>query len=375
MRKYTKKSTEVSRTLDSSSRTSRQAIQRRFAYEAGDKDKNTALKRQLTESHPLAKEIEDAAKICKVKYSLAGPFAAEKGRDEECNAEINIPGEDAALSEVEQKAHNISTLHELTHVKAIFENEFDLAPLVYHTVYEGEAFHGREIIPLEEALTVGLVDEGTKKHSLHTIDTFKPLSTLSDEEWGRFAPLQKDRYQRVYGAASMLGATENNFRTAEKRIYYAPERKNLDEAWQGMETDGNTSVVNIGYHGELKKKQDELKDMKKTLDENAEIEYKVLSDAFETADEEDFFLAGDVKDQFLKYDETSFMALMHSFHGDYEQICKYFSVLVPGGIIEQWSAFKNDYSTFKQKYGSLISILRSYKSSVSPGAFSLFGND
>ena len=372
MKEYTNKPADVSRTLDSSLRTSKQAMQRKFVYEEGDADKNTALKRVLTDEYPLAKEIEGAAEICKVKYLLPAPFTAEKGRDEGCHAEIQIPGEDADSGEAVQKSHDISTLHELTHVKAIFENEFDLAPKVYHTVYEGETFHGRVLIPLEEALTVGFVNEGTKKHLLHTIDTFKPLSALSDEEWKQFAPLQKERYSRVYGAVPNPDeATENKFRAAEKRLFYVPGRKNQDEAWQGMEVNENAGIENKGHHDELEKMKNDLEGMKKTFDESTELKYEELSDAFKDADDDNFFL-GAAKKLFEKYDKDSFATLKGSFLGDYDEICIYFSDIASGGNIEQWSGFKIAYSIFKQKYGDLIPILSSYKNSKLPVDFSLF---
>jgi len=251
-----------------------EVAQMKFHFEptvAKDID-DTALKRVW--NHDLTKEIEEKddwhaeVKYVSSNYSANSGYVTNGGNSLVSGAKLELPkkeDEEAENLEVLKKKNEVSTLHELVHARAIFNDEFVISPMIFHTVYKNDLFEGREKIPLEEAVTVGFKNSDEYKHVLHTTDTFKELSSLTEEEWVAFAPKLKDRYKRIYVDSETEGLsvfTDNKAREeigVDSREFYANEAIGVDEAWAPHKSE--VLDDNDSKHTTLKAKYDEVKEL------------------------------------------------------------------------------------------------------------------
>lgn len=219
--------------------------QMKFYFEEGNDIPGTALKRVW--EHPLTKEIEGSTKSAEVKYvnsnySANSGFVMGETTSLVMGAKLKLPQKEEEQTkdlEALKKKNEVTTLHELVHARAIFADEFNVEPMVFHTVYKNMEFEGRELIPLEEALTVGFKDSEEFKHTLHRADTFEDLSLLNSKQWETFAPKQWSRYKRIYGDQKIETSefTDNSIRMEKEvslREFYAEEARGNDEAWNGI---------------------------------------------------------------------------------------------------------------------------------------------
>lgn len=207
---------------------------------ADKENKNTALSR--LEDHPLTVELSNSERAVEVEYVTPGDrCSAGEGFVDEANRSgfrLRLPGADSPDSTPSPEDNEVTTIHELVHAQAWLANEFDGRPQVFHSIYKGKELEGREMIPLEEALTVGFKNEGDYTHKLNTVDTFRDLSELTVSEWSVFPQGLKARYERIYGkdeARTTDTHTENRARSERKkdlRKYYAYEAQGKDEAWE-----------------------------------------------------------------------------------------------------------------------------------------------
>lgn len=259
-------------------------LQAKFSYpQAGDAGlTTTALYRLQQANNALIKEIKDKDEWEVLITYTAGPYTASPNREdaEAVKVNLSVPGKDDDKGADIQQKNETSTYHEMVHARAIFNDEFNLSPMVYHTLIQDGAFHGREAIPLEEALTVGFQDTEHETHHLHTTNDMKDLSALSDGEWATFAPKMKNRYKRIYGgagAAGQSGATENKHRTGEKRQYYEPGSIGKDEAWEGDGQIGSHGIIKNGYKKTMEDKKKDVDELKKWYDTYAAPSWAELS--------------------------------------------------------------------------------------------------
>ncbi len=338
-------------------------VQGKFSYpQAGAAElTTTALYRLKQANNPLIKEVNDKDEWDVIVDYSAGPYTASPNREEmdAVKVDLSIPGKDDDKGADIRQKNETSTYHEMVHARAIFNDEFNLAPMVYHTVTHDGEFHGREAIPLEEALTVGFQDTEHDKHSLHTTTDMKDLSAFSDGDWAAFAPKMKNRYKRIYGAeaaAGQSGATENKHRAGEKRNYYEPGSVGKDEAWEGDGQVGSVGLIKDGHKGSIEKRKKDVDELKTWYDTYALVTWAdLLAKLREKLGEDDdqaptIELAGTIN-------QENWTAKKLDFNTKYTEIHALYPDLKVGGDFQKWVAFKTKADALVNTTKDLAKIL------------------
>lgn len=338
-------------------------LQRKFTFpQAADANLvTTALYRLRQANNPLIKEVNDKNEWdVNIQYT-DGPFTASPKREigEPVKVDLAIPGKDDDKGADIRQKNETSTYHEMVHARAIFNDEFNLAPMVYHTVMVDGAFHGREAIPLEEALTVGFVDTEHETHSLHTTTDMKNLAAFSDRDWDAFAPKMKNRYKRIYGgeaAAGQSGATENKQRAGEKRKFYEAGSVGKDEAWEGDGLEGSHGIIKSGHKKPIEERKKEVDELKKWYDTYAAVSWVELMTKLQDklSDNED---QAHVLELARTINQEGWTAKKLDFTTKYTELYALYPELKVGGDFKKWGIFKEKADKFKETTKDIAKIL------------------
>ncbi len=331
--------------------------QMKFYFKGVNDIPGTALKRVW--EHPLAKEIEESDKPAEVKF-VSSNYSANSGylmngtKPLGLGAKLELPQkEDEQAEDLEalKKKNEVTTLHELVHARAIFNDEFDVSPMVFHTVYKNTKFEGRELIPLEEALTVGFKNSAEFAHTLHRADTLENVSILSSEQWGKFAPKQENRYKRIYGDQEIAGNSvfTDNLARKEKEVssreFYAEEARGNDEAWNG--TVKETQFV---QRNKIKDIDSYFEQRKSKYEVLRAIDYTTVKKLFEkhnaeaAADEFDLFAPA-------KMDvpaENVWQQARDAFAQQWEKMKEIRTLISEKGKLDSWFDYQKEYENLKK---------------------------
>jgi hypothetical protein len=174
-------------------------LQRKLQLEGSNDPSAAYHRRDNAKLNELKDNIEAINDICLFQFASSNFFAKEE-TDElrpTVKTKVQIPD-----SSGQPEDNLYSTVHELTHAQAILSKSYDIAPHIFHIVYAGGQLEIRELIPLEEALTVGFEDSGNKIHELRSTDSYKLLQYFTEDDWSKLVPKKwpkvKKRFERIF---------------------------------------------------------------------------------------------------------------------------------------------------------------------------------